>query len=377
MSVEIKEVKSKSDLKKFIQFGIDLYKDNPYFVPPMIMDEIETYSHKKNPAYENADDKIFLAYKNGHIAGRIVGINNKLANKKWGTNNLRFSWFETIDDYEVTKALFDAVLDWAKELGMDTITGPHGFCDLDPQGLLVEGFDQMATIASFYNHSYVKDLVERYGFIKDVDYVEYLSTPPYETGMPQKLIDTTEWIKKRYNYRILDYKTTKEYKARGNEIFELLEESFEQNYGTVPLTKKQVDYYVKKYIGFIHPELIKVVVDEHDTMIGFMITMPSLTKAYRKANGHMFPFGMFHLLKAIKTYETLDFYFAGVKKDYRGKGVDLLMVVEIVKSAMKLGFKNAESNQELELNSKVQAEWKFFNPVMHKRRRIYKLQIEG
>jgi hypothetical protein len=280
-----------------------------------------------------------------------------------------------INDYEVTQALFNKVVEWAKELGMETMTGPHGFCDLDPQGLLVEGFDQMATIASFYHHPYYKDHVEKYGFIKDVDYVEYLSTPPYKTGIPQKMLNTAGWVQKRYHYRVLNYKTSKEYKARGNEIFKLLEESFEDNYGTVPLTQKQVDYYTKKYMGFIHPELIKVVVDENDKIIGFLIAMPSLTKAYRKANGHLFPFGFFYLLRAMKTYDILDFYFAGVKKEYRGKGVDLLMVVEIVKSAMKLGFKKAESNQELELNSRVQAEWKFFNPVMHKRRRVYKLEL--
>lgn len=375
MSIEVREITEKSDIKKFVKFGMSLYEGNPYYIPPIIHDELETFNPKKNPAYLYSDARIFLAYKDGNIAGRIVAIHNKPANEKWGTKNMRFSWFEVINDYEVAKALFDTVAAWAKELKLETITGPHGFCDFDPQGLLVEGFDQIGTIASFYNHSYYKDFCEKYGFGKDTDYVEFLSTPPYEDGIPQKMIDTAEWIKKRYNYRLLEYKSAKEYKKRGKEIFGLVNETFADLYGTVPLTDKQVEYYTGKYISFIHPELIKCCVDENDQMLGFMITMPSLSKAYQKAKGNLIPWGMLAMLKALKTYDIVDFYLAGVKKEYRNKGVDLIMVVEIVRSAMKLGFKHAESNQELENNTKVQAEWKFFNPILHKRRRIFKKAI--
>ena len=371
MAVTIRNVTNNSELKEFLKFQYTLYKDNPYFVPPIFRDEFETFS-KKNPAIELCDTQLMLAYRDGKIAGRIAAIINKPANNKNNTKNLRFNWIEFVDDFEVAKALLDAAVQWGVEKGMTTVTGPHGFCDLDPQGMLVEGFDQLATIAGFYHHPYYHKHLERYGMEKEIDYVEFLSTPPYEEGIPEKMTNSAEWIRKRYDFRILDYKTSKEYKKRGREIFALLEESFEEIYGSVPLTEKQVDYYIDKYISFIHPELVKICVNSKDEMIGFMITMPSLSKAYQKANSHMFPFGVFHILKALKTYDTIDFYLAGVKKEYRGKGVDLLMVVEIVKSAMKLGFRRAESNQELENNSKVQAEWKFFKPVLHKRRRIYK-----
>lgn len=373
MSVDIKEVTSKSEIKKSVLFQFELYKDNPYFVPQLIRDEVETLS-KKNPATELSDMKVFLAYRDGKIVGRIVGIINHPANKKWGTKNIRFGWIEMINDFEVTSALFNAVEKMGKEAGMETITGPHGFCDLDMQGMLVEGFDKLATIASYYHHPYYSELTERYGFTKDVDYLEYFSTTPAE--LPEQLLKVAEWIQRKGNYRLLKYNKVSEYKKRGKELFNLLEESFSELYGTVPLSNKQVDYYINKYISFIDKNLIKIVVTEKDEMIGFLITMPNLSKAYQKAKGKLLPLGIFHLLKGMKNREVLDFYFMGVKKEYRGKGIDVLMAAEIVKTAIELGFKHAESNQELEWNNRIQSQWKFFNPVLHKRRRIYKKNID-
>lgn len=375
MPIEIREVLSRKELKKFVKFPLDLFKGNEYYVPQLNRDELETFTVGKNPAFEVCDGKLFLAYKDNEVVGRIVAILNKPENKKYNTKHLRFGWFDCINDFEVALALFREAENWGKQLGMDTITGPHGFCDLDPQGLLIEGFDKLPTIASYYHLPYYKDFVEKLGFEKEIDFVEYQSTPPYETGIPEKLLKTCEWIKQRYNYRIADYASVKEYKKHGKEMFNLLEDTFSDNYGTVPLTEKQVDYYISKYISFINKDLVKFVFNEKNEMVGFMVTMPSLSKAFQKANGKLYPFGILHLLKGLKTFEIIDFYFAGVKKEYRGKGVDTVMIVEIVKSAMKLGFKHSESNQELEDNTKVQAEWKFFNPVLHKRRRIYKKKI--
>ncbi|MCX7737153.1 MAG: hypothetical protein N2319_10615 [Candidatus Kapabacteria bacterium] len=376
MSVQIKEVKTKKELKEFVKFQFEIFKGNPYFVPPIIDDEISTFLPEKNPAYEHSESKLFLAIKDGKIAGRIAAIISHIANQKWKMNNLRFGWIDFIDDYEVVKALFNAAESWGKECGLNTITGPHGFCDFDMQGLLVEGFDKLATIASYYHHPYYQKHIENYGFQKEVDFVEFLSTPPYETGIPEKILKIADYVKEKYKFRLPQYTNKKDIIKRGNEILKLLDETFEENYGTVPLTDKQREYYTKKYISFIHKDLVKLVETQDGELIGFLITMPSLSKAYQKANGHLFPFGIFHMLKALKTFEILDFYFAGVKKEYRGKGVDLLMTVEIVKTAMQLGFKYAESNQELETNTRVQAEWKFFNPVLHKRRRIYKKEIK-
>jgi hypothetical protein len=375
MSIQIKEAVSPKEIKEFVLFQYGLYKDNPYFVPPLIHDEIETFDKSKNPAYEVSDAKFFLAYRDGKIVGRIVAINNKPANKKYGTKNLRFSWVEFIEDFEVLKALLDKCAEWGKELGMETMTGPHGFCDFDPQGLLVEGYDKLATIASFYNHPYYKELFDKYGAQKEIDYMEFWSTTPFKEGIPQKMIDTCEWIKKRNNFKLIEYPKLKDYVNRGEEIFTLLEKSFENNFGTVPLTEHQMTYYIKKYLSFLNKKLIKLVENEKGELVGFLISMPNLSIAMQKSKGKLFPLGWYHTLKALKTYDVLDFYFAGVREDCRNKGVDAIMALEIVKTAMEFGFAHAESNQELETNSKVQAQWKFFNPVNHKRRRIFKINI--
>jgi len=376
MSVTIREIKERKDLKKFIKFQYDLYKNNKYYVPPLLMDELNTFDRNKNPAFELSDAKFIVGEINNKIVGRIVAINNKPANQKYNTKNLRFNWFDCINDFEIAKSLFDYIEKWAVELGMDSISGPHGFTDLDPQGLLIEGFDRIPTIASFYNYEYYKEFLEKLDFIKEIDYFEYLSTPPYKEGIPKKLIDTAKWVINRYNYKLVKYDNIKEYIKRGKEIFKLLDESFSEIYGSVPLTDNQINYYIKKYISYINKDLIKLVENKEGEIIGFMITMNNLSKAYQKAKGRLFPFGIFHILKGFKNNETLDFYLAGVKKEYRGKGVDLIMIVDIVETAMKYGFKYAESNQELENNTKVQSEWKFFNPQLIRKRRIYKKFIK-
>lgn len=372
MSIKIREIKEKKDLKKFIKFQYELYKNNKYYVPPLLMDELSTFDRNKNPAFELSDAKFIVAEINNKIVGRIVAINNKPANQKYNTKNLRFNWFDCINDFEVAKSLFDYIEKWAVELGMNSISGPHGFTDLDPQGLLIEGYDRISTIASFYNYEYYKEFLEKLGFYKEIDYHEYLSTPPYGEGIPKKLIETAKWVINRYNYKLVKYDKIKDYVKRGKEIFKLLDESFSEIYGSVPLTDNQINYYIKKYISYINKDLIKLVENKEGELIGFMITMNNLSKAYQRAKGRLFPFGIFHILNGFKNNEILDFYLAGVKKEYRGKGVDLIMIVDIVETAMKYGFKYAESNQELENNTKVQSEWKFFNPQLIRKRRIYK-----
>jgi len=375
MSVDIKTVESKKDLKEFVRLPYKLYKGNRFWIPLLIMDELEMFNPDKNPAYENADAKLFMAYQNGEPVGRVVGILSHVANEKYQTKNLRFGWFECIDDEEVATSLLRAVEQWGKDKGMKTMTGPHGFTDLDPEGLLIEGFDQMPTIASNFNHPFYQKFIEKYGFEKEIDYFEYRSVVPHETGMPEKLVRIADKIKERSTLRLLKFKNKKELMSRAEELFYLLDEAFEEIYGAVPLTEKQVKYYVKKYIPFVHKDLIQVVVNKDDEMVGFIITMPSLTKGFQKAKGKLLPFGWFHLLRALKTYEVIDFYLAGVKKKYRGLGVDLIMVMEVSKAIFRMGFKYSESNLELETNTKVQAQWKYFNPTRHKIRRIFRKDI--
>jgi hypothetical protein len=376
MSIAISVVDSKAELKRFIRFPEVLYRGNPCWVPPLIRDEIETLTPGRNPAFENAEARCFLARRDGRIVGRVAGIISRAANEKYGTKNLRFSWFDTIDDFEVAAALFGAVEDWGRQKGMLTLTGPHSFTDLDPEGMLVEGFNELATIAVIYNHPYYVTLLERLGFAKEVDYVEYQALAPEGTVIPEKMIRLSEWAAKRNGFRLLRYDDAKVLRReRGQELFELVDEAFAELYGTIPLTQKQKDYYIGKYLPFANPEFIKIVVNEQGVMVGFLLSIPSLAKALRKARGRLFPFGILYIMRALKKYDTLDFLMAGVKKDYRGKGIDLMMTIDVFRSALAKGVRLAESNPELETNAKIQNEWKVVETRQHKRRRIYKKTI--
>jgi GNAT superfamily N-acetyltransferase len=376
MSIAISVVESKAELKKFIRFPEVLYRGNRCWVPPLIRDEIETLTPGRNPAFENAEARCFLARREGRIVGRVAGILNRGANEKYGTRNLRFSWFDTIDDFEVASALIGAVEDWGRQKGMVTLTGPHSFTDLDPEGVLVEGFEELATISVFYNHPYYAPLLERLGFTKEVDYVEFQALAPKGTVIPEKMIKLSEWAARRNGFRLQHFTDIKALRReRGQELFELVDEAFDELYGTIPLTQKQKDYYIGKYLPFANPEFIKIVLNDQDVMVGFLLSIPSLAKALQKARGRLFPFGFFHIMRALKKYDTLDFLMAGVKKEYRGKGIDLMMTIDVFRSALARGVRLAESNPELETNAKIQNEWKVVETRQHKRRRIYKKSI--
>ncbi len=375
MSYTIVEVKDKKQVRDFVSFQINLYKGNPYYVPPIVADEVNNFLPEKNPGLGDVDWKLFLCYSGSRIVGRVAALVSPPANQKYGYKNCRFSFIDFIEDYEVCKLLLDTVVDFARSRGMTTVTGPHWLNDFEMQGMLIMGFEELATIASFYNYAYYPEYLERYGFTKDIDYVEYLSTTPAKGEIPEKLLRVNDYVIKKNNFKIITYPKVQQYLERGEEIFRLLEETFYDNYGTVPLSDKQVTYYIKKYMMFLNPKLIKLVENDKGELIGFVISMPNLSKAFQKAKGKLFPFGIFHLIKGLRTYEVIDFYFAGVREDYRAKGVDAIIATEIVKTAMEMGFKYSESNQELENNERVQALWKFYTPRHHKRRRIFKIEL--
>jgi len=377
MSIQIKTVESKKDLKKFVKFPYKIFKDNKYWVPPLMLDDLEVFNKNKNPAYETADSKLFIAYRDGEPVGRIAGINSMIANKKYGTKNIRFGWFDSIDDQEVADALISAVEGWAKELGLNTITGPHGFTDLDPEGMLYEGFDQLPTIAVYYNHPYYIKLMEKNGMEKEVDWVEFKAIIPSMDELPPKLLKIAERLKERSKIRILKFKSRKDLiKNWAEQIFDVLEEAFEELYGTVPLSKVQVAYYIKKYLSFVEKDLIQVAVNENDQVVGFILALPSLSRALQKAKGRLLPFGWFHLLRGLKQKELMDFYLAGIRKSNRGKGIDLMMILEMARAANELKFKMVESNPELETNTNIHGQWKYFEHTMHKKRRLFKKDIK-
>lgn len=377
MSIDIKVVETKKDLKKFVKFPFKIFKDNPYWVPQLIREDMEIFDRGKNPAFESADAKLFLAYKDGELVGRIAGVLSHVANEKFKSKNLRFGWFDTIEDYEVASSLFQAVEKWGKELGMETLTGPHGFTDLDPEGMLIEGFDQLPTIAVIYNHPYYPEFTDRYGFEKDVDWFEYKAYPPYETGMPEKLLRIGEKLKQRTSMKVLTFNKKKDLKPIIEDVFTVVDEAFSDNYGTVPITRKQIKYYVRKYFPMVDKDLLKVVANKDGEVVGFMLTLPSLSKGFQKAKGRLLPFGWYHILKAARGKNNIvDFYLAGIKKKYQGVGTDLLIVLALSKEIMKRKFEWVESNPELENNTKVRAQWKYYNSTNHKKRRIYKKKIE-
>jgi hypothetical protein len=377
MTIEIDLVDNKKKMKQFVDFPFKLYRNTPNWIPPLKADDYQTFDPRKNPAFEEADAEFYLALQNGSVVGRIAAIDSHAANKKFLTNNLRFGWFEAIDSYDVAQALFDKVTEYARKAGRETITGPQGFTDFDPQGLLTEGFETNPTIVSGYNHEYYQHFLPQLGYIKDIDYFEFSVDIPEQDPIPGKLKQLAERIRQRSKVKFIEYdKLGPLVKERGHEIFQLLEETFEEIYGAVPLTNSQVDYFIKKYISFVDPRLIKLAVDENNKLIAFLLTMPSMSKAFQKARGSLLPFGWFHLLRALKTYDVLDFYLAGISKKFQGTGIDLLLTMEIAKTAQLLGFKKTESNLELETNTKIQAMWKAFNPKQTRKRRIYKFKVQ-
>jgi len=370
VALQIKEVQSKKDLKKFISFHYDLYKGNKYWVPPLRFDEMNTLNWNKNPAFDFCEAKYWLAYKDGKIVGRIAGIINNRYIEKWGNKYARFGWIDFINDIEVLKALTSTVETWAAEKGMEAVEGPLGFTDLDYEGMLIEGFEELGTMAGIYNYPYYPELIEKLGYKKEVDWVEFeIKTPD---SVPEKIERIAKISLKRNKLRILDVKKKKDLLPYARDMFHVLNSSYENIFGFVPLTERQIDVYIKQYFGFIKPEYISIILDKNNKVAAFGITMPSFSKALQKCKGRLFPFGFIYLLKAMNKNDTIDLYIIGVRPDMQGKGVNAIMFNELIKIISGHNFVKAETNYELEHNTKVQAQWKFFERRQHKRRRCYK-----
>ena len=371
MEVLIKEVTTKKELKKFVKFKIDLYKGNPYHVPGLIFDEMMTLSKDKNPAFEIAEAICFLAYKDNKIVGRIAGIIHHRCNEKWNQQNARFGFVDFIDDAEVVGKLFGAVENWAREKGMKVLHGPLGFTDLDHEGLLIEGYDQLGTMSALHNYPYYAKHIERLGFQKDLDWKEFKIYIPAE--VPEKHLRIAEIVKKKYGLRVHKFKKRKEIWPYAQRIFETLNKAYSVLYGFSELTPKQIDYYVKMYIPMLRLDCVTLIIREaDDVVVGFGISVPSLSRALQKAKGRLFPFGFIHLLKALNSKcDIVDLYLIGVLPEYRNKGVNALLFTDLIPVFNKLGVIYAESNPELETNNAVQSQWDYFKTEHHKTRRAY------
>ncbi|GHT64207.1 hypothetical protein AGMMS50239_21500 [Bacteroidia bacterium] len=370
MAVTITEVTNRFALKKFVKFNIKLYKDNPYHVPGLVGDEMMTLSKKRNPAFDFCESIYFLAYRDDKIVGRIAGIINHRANETWNQQYARFGFVDFIDDEEVSSALFKAVEDWAIAKGMKGIQGPLGFTDLDHEGLLVWGFDRLATMATAYSFPYYKEHIENLGYVKDQDWKEFLITIP--DRVPEKYQRIAKIVEEKYKFKVKKFKKTKEIWPYARRIFELWNEAYKPLYGFSELSPKQIDYYVKMYIPMLRLDLITLILNENDDIVGLGITLPNLSKALKKAKGYLLPFGWIHLLKALYgKNDVIDLYIIGVLPEYQNKGVNSLIFNDLLPISNQIGYKYAESNPELELNHKVQSQWDYLENEHHKTRRAY------
>lgn len=373
MGIIIKKVSSKQELKTFIRFNYELYKNNPYSVPDLYDDMLNTFSQKKNAAFEFCEADYFLAYKDGKVAGRVAAIINHRANETWNKKEVRFGWIDFIDDMEVSSALLKQVEEWGKERGMEAMVGPLGFTDLDAEGMLIEGYDQLSTMSTIYNYPYYPVHMEKLGFEKEADWVEFKLMVPDK--LPDKFIRISEIILQKYNLKIKKLKR-KEIKQKnyGQKIFDLINEAYAPLYGFSKMTQGQINQYIKMYLPLIDLRMVSLVENEQGELVAVGISMPSLSKALQKAKGRMLPFGWYHLLKAlfIKKPKILDLLLVGVKPEYQSKGVNALLFYDLVPIYQQMGFEYGESNPELEVNKKVQAQWSAFESVQHKRRRAFR-----
>ena len=368
--VEIKEVVTKSDLRKFVDYPNKLYKGNPYFVPSTYADDLEDWDREKNPAFEYCEAKCFLAYRDGEIVGRIGAILSDKANKKWGYKRMRFTSVDFIDDEEVVDALFKTVEDYGREKGCVEIHGPLGFSDLDREGMLVEGFDRRSMFITYYNHPYYIDHMVRLGYEKDVDWLENLITIPSEPN--EKIARLAEVVKRRYKFHLVELNSKRDIKPYVKKAFDLLNVAYANLYGVVPLTDRQVKRYVGKFLPLVDRRFVSFVENKDGELIAFGVGAPSLANAFRKCNGKLFPYGWVPVLKALKgKNDTMDLFLVAVRPDMQGTGANAILIDSVLRNAIKMGVKQAETGPELETNERVQAQWKYFECDQHKRRRCF------
>ena len=377
MSVEIRKVSTKKELDAFIQFHYDLYRNNAYDAPNLYSDELHTLSKDRNAAFEFCEAEYFLAYKDGKVAGRIAGIINSRANSKWNRKSVRFGWIDFIDDIEVSEALLDAVSQWGRSKGMTEIVGPLGFTDMDPEGMLIAGFDQLGTMATIYNYPYYPQHMEQMGWEKDNDYVEFKLMVPER--VPEKYIKVAEMVMKRYNLHPMHPKRSQVFgkEQYGRKVLDVVNQTFGKLYGYSQMTDAQIDEYLKMYFPVLDMNLLCLIEDwntpDHK-VVGIGISISSMTRALQKCrNGRLWPFGWWHCLRALKFHkaECVDLMLVGILPEYQNKGANALLFYDLIPRYQKYGFKWGETNVEMETNSQVQSQWGPLNPVNHKRRRCY------
>ncbi|MDR2361390.1 MAG: N-acetyltransferase [Prevotellaceae bacterium] len=367
--VTIKKVTTKKELKQFVRFPFSLYATDPCWVPPLISDEIKTLSRNINPSFDFCEAVYFLAFKDGQVVGRVAGIINHKANERWKNKLTRFDWLDFTDDDEVSRTLLDTVEAWGKSKGMFGIHGPMGFTDLDSEGMLVEGFGKLPSIVAKYNYPYYPVHLEKHGYVKSVDWLQHRF--PASQPVPEKVERINTLISRKYNLRTQEFTRSKDVLPYAAKMFDTINKSFIDLYGYTELSPKQIAYYVKAYFPFVRPELVCFIIDEKDDVIGLGLSMPTLSRAFQKAKGKLFPFGWFHILQALRKYDTIDLYFNGVHPDWQHRGIHSLYYVAMNKAYIRRGVKIAISTPQLEENINAVGIWDNYEKEFYMRTRCY------
>ena len=374
MGIEIKEVLNKKDLWTWVRFPNKLYKNNDFFVPFLENDEFETFSKNKNPAYAFCETRLFLAYRDGKLVGRIAGLINHAYNKKWDKNAIRFTRFDFIDDYEASEALFNAVINWGKENNLTEIMGPIGFHDIDHEGMLVEGFDQLNMSITFYNHPYYLTHMQRLGLVKDIDWIEYKIYVPDKVN--ERIERIANHLAEKGDYKVVTYTDRKLLYKDAFEAFDLIDVAYSKLYGTVPLTKEIIKNTIDAYIPLVNLKYICAVKDNNNKIVAFGIMVPSIAKALKKSNGKILPFGIFRMLKALKgKNDTLEMFLVAVDPSLQAQGIPALIINALLNILAENGVKYCETGPMLETNTKIHSLWRHFDKEQHKRRRCFIKQI--
>ncbi|WP_299229263.1 GTP cyclohydrolase [uncultured Psychroserpens sp.] len=371
--ITVKEIHSKKELKQFVKFPFNLYKDSKYWVPPIISQELQTFDKKKNPIFKDAEARFFLAYKNDEIVGRIAAIINWLEVKEQNQKKMRFGWFDFIDDFDVSRALLEQVEAIGKSNQLEYTEGPVGFSNLDKVGVMTEGFDSIAPMITWYNHPYYVEHYKKLGYTIEKSYSE--SKFPFKNVKPEAFAKAQELIKRRYNLKALKFTKTEEVMPYADKMFDLFNESYASLSSFVKITDAQKEYFKEKFISFVNPEYIKFVVDKNDELVGFAIVMPAFAEALQKAKGKLFPFGFNHILKAKKSSKNVIFYLIGIHPDYQNKGVHAVIFNEYYNTFTDKGIETCFRTPELEDNEAIHKIWKHFDPVVYKRRKTFRKNL--
>jgi hypothetical protein len=372
--IKVKQVLNSSDLELFIKFPMELYKGNPYYVPPLINEEKSIWVKEENPALQYSEAAQFLAYKGKNIVGRIAVMINHKEEKELNIRKVRFGWLDFIDDMEVSKALINTAIEYAKSKGISKIEGPMGFTNLDKAGMLTKGFDKLATMIGIYNFDYYPKHMEQLGLVKEKEWVEFEINFP--DTLPDKVEKFSNLIAEKYELELVKFKSKKDILPLVEPMFKLLDDTYKHLSTYTPITQEQIKHYKEKYFKFIDKDYIVCIKDKYGSLISFAITMPSYSKALQKAKGKLFPFGWWHLLNAGKKNDRANFYLIGIHPQYQKRGVTAIIFKEIYETFKKKGVKFLETNPELEENASIQALWQDYHPTNHKRRRTYSLEIK-